>query len=182
MGCHLQEKRRQSRIGRARISDDKEIRVKIYNQISKDMVIPELESQTREGIIREMISFLKKRNKITKEKDLYDKLMQRENLGSTGIGSGVAIPHCKVKGIKNPIVMLGISKKGVDFLSLDHKPSHIFFLVVSSPDNPSVNLQILAAIAQLVRKAKNIISRIKEAENIDAVLEVIREEEDKLDE
>jgi mannitol/fructose-specific phosphotransferase system IIA component (Ntr-type) len=146
------------------------------------MVIPELESLTRDDIVREMVSFLKKRNKIAKEKDLFDKLMQREGLGSTAIGDGVAIPHCKIKGIKNPIVMLGISKKGVDFHSLDQKPSYIFFLVVSSPDNPSVNLQILAAIAQFVRKAKNIIQRIKEAENIDAVLEVIREEEDKLDE
>jgi len=157
-------------------------KVNVYKQITQDMVIPELESVTRDEVIKEMVSFLKKRNKINKEKDLYDKLMQREKLGSTAIGDGVAIPHCKMKGIRSPIVMLGISRMGVDFHSLDRKPSHIFFLVISSPDNPSMNLQILAAIAQLVRKAKNIIKRIKGAENVNAVLEVIREEEVRLSE
>lgn len=156
--------------------------MKVYNQVTQDMVIPELESATRDEVIKEMVSFLKKRNKVNREKDLYDKLMQREKLGSTAIGDGVAIPHCKMKGVRSPIVMLGISRKGVDFYSLDRKPSHIFFLVISSPDNPSMNLQLLAAIAQLVRKSKNIIKRIRDAENISAVLEVIREEENRLNE
>ena len=156
--------------------------MKVYNQISHDMVIPELESETRDDVLKEMVVFLKKKNKTGKERDLYDKLIQREKLGSTAIGDGVAIPHCKMKGIKSPIVLLGISKKGVDFHSLDRKPSHIFFLVISSPDNPSMNLQILAAIAQLVRKSKNVIRRIKDAENINAILEAIQGEEDRLGE
>jgi len=131
------------------------------------MIIPELESQDREGVLREMVDFLKSKNKISKYKELCEKLVQRENLGSTAIGEGVAIPHCKMKGVKNPIVLLAISKKGVNFYSLDGKPSHIFFLVVSSPDNPSLNLQILAAIAHLVRKSNSLL---------------IREEEEKLNE
>ena len=119
--------------------------------------------------------------KIAKDKDLYEKLLQREELGSTAIGDGVAIPHCKMKGVKNPVVMLAISKKGLDFHSLDGKPSYIFFLVVSSPDNPSVNLQILAAIAHLVRKAKRIIRKIQEAEDISMILEVLKDEEERID-
>jgi mannitol/fructose-specific phosphotransferase system IIA component (Ntr-type) len=146
------------------------------------MIIRELEETTREGALREMVGFLRKRNKIAKDRDLYEKLMQREDLGSTAIGDGVAIPHCKMKGVKNPVVMLAISQKGVDFHSLDGKPSHIFFLVVSSPDNPSVNLQILAAIAQLVRKAKLVIKRIKEAEDTAKVLAIIKNEEEKINE
>ncbi len=145
------------------------------------MVIPELESATRDGVLKEMGAFLKKRNKIAKEKDLYEKLLQREELGSTAIGDGVAIPHCKMMGLKYPVVMLAISKKGVDFSSLDGKPSYIFFLVVSSPDNPSVNLQILAAIAHLVRKAKRVIRRIQDAEDINKILDIIKDEEDKID-
>ncbi len=146
------------------------------------MVIPELEETTREGVLREMVGFLRKRNKIAKNRDVYEKLMQREDLGSTAIGDGVAIPHCKMKGVKNPLVMLAISQKGVDFHSLDGKPSHIFFLVVSSPDNPSVNLQILAAIAQLVRKAKLVIKRVREAKDAAEVLAVIKDEEDQINE
>lgn len=156
--------------------------MKIYNLLMQDMVMPELEFQDSEGVLREMVSFLKSKNKIAKEKELYEKLSQREKLGSTAIGGGVAIPHCKLKEAKNPVVMLAISKKGVDFHSLDGKPSHIFFLVVSSPDNPSLNLQILAAIAHLVRKSNDLLKKILEAENISVIMDVIREEEEKLDE
>jgi PTS system nitrogen regulatory IIA component len=156
--------------------------MKIHNLLMQDMVMPELEFQDSEGVLKEMVSFLKSKNKIAKEKELYEKLSQREKLGSTAIGGGVAIPHCKLKGAKNPVVMLAISKKGVDFHSLDGKPSHIFFLVVSSADNPSLNLQILAAIAHLVRKSNDLLKKILEAENISVIMDVIREEEEKLDE
>jgi len=144
------------------------------------MVIPELECENVESVLKEMVKFLKKNDKISKEKELYEKLAQREKLGTTAIGEGVAIPHCKLKGLRNPVVMLGISKKSVDFCSLDGKPSHIFFMVVSSPDNPTVNLQILAAIAHLVRKSSSLVKKILNAKNISAVLDVVREEEEKL--
>lgn len=146
------------------------------------MVITELKSQKRENVLEEMVSFLKEKNKIAREKDLYNKLIQREKLGSTGIGEGVAIPHCKMKGVKDPIVMLAVSRKGVNFYSQDGKPSHVFFLVVSSPENPSLNLQILAAIAHLVRKANSLIKKILKAGNISSIMEVIREEEEKINE
>ena len=156
--------------------------MKLHNLLMQDMIIAELESQDRESVLREMVNFLKKRNKITKKKELYEKLIQREKLGSTAIGEGVAIPHCKVKGVKDPVLMLAISKKSVDFHSLDGKPTYIFFLVVSSPDNPSLNLQILAAIAHLVRKSHSLQKKILEAKNVSAILDVIREEEKKLNE
>ncbi|MCK4557914.1 MAG: PTS sugar transporter subunit IIA [Candidatus Aminicenantes bacterium] len=146
------------------------------------MVIEELDSQDKEGALKEMVSFLKRRKKISKEKELYGKLLQREELGSTAIGEGVAIPHCKMKGVKNPIVLLAISRKSIDFQSLDGNPSNIFFLVVSSPDNPSLNLQILAAIASLVRKSESLLKKILNAKNVSTILEIIREEEEKLSE
>jgi fructose-specific phosphotransferase system IIA component len=146
------------------------------------MILLNLESIERDKVLKEMVSFLKKSNRITKEKDLYEKLIQREQLGSTAIGDGVAIPHCKMKGIKDPVVMLAISSKGVDFHSLDGKLSHLFFLVVSSPENPSLNLQILAAIAHLVRKANSLLKKVLAAKNISDILEIIREEEEKINE
>ncbi|UCC38911.1 MAG: PTS sugar transporter subunit IIA [Candidatus Aminicenantes bacterium] len=146
-----------------------------------DMIITELEYQDRESVLKEMVNFLKKKDRISKEKELYEKLLQREELGSTAIGEGVAIPHCKIKGVKDSIVMLAISKEGVNFQSTDGKPSHVFFLVVSSPDNPSVNLQILAAIAHLIRKSSSLMKKILKAKNVSAILDVIHEEEKKLD-
>lgn len=154
--------------------------MKLHDLLTQDMIILELESENVEGILREMVRFLKKKGKVFKENELYKKLVQREKLGSTAIGEGVAIPHCKIKRVENPVVMLAISKKSVDFCSLDGKPSNIFFLVVSSPDNPSKNLQVLAAIAHLVRKSSSLAKKILKAENIRAVLDVIREEEEKL--
>jgi len=156
--------------------------MKLHNLLIRDMIIEELDSQDREGALREMVNFLKKKKKVSKEKELYEKLLQREELGSTAIGEGVAIPHCKIKGVKSPIILLAISKKSVDFQSLDGKPSNIFFLVVSSPENPSLNLQILAAIASLVRKSGSLLKKILNAVNISAILEIIREEEEKLSE
>lgn len=154
--------------------------MKLHDLLTEKMIIPELQSEDPESVLKEMIIFLKTNNKITKEKELYEKLIQREKLGSTAIGEGVAIPHCKIKAIKNPIVLLAISKKGVDFKSIDGKPSHIFFLVVSSLDNPSLNLQILAAIAQLVRKADSLKEKILEAGNPRSITDVIRQAEEKL--
>lgn len=154
--------------------------LKLQNLLMQDMVITELEYQDRESAIKEMVNFLKRKNRISKKKELYDRLFQREELGSTAIGEGVAIPHCKMKGVKDPIVLLAISKNGVNFHSTDGKPSHVFFLVVSSPDNPSLNLQILAAIAHLVRKSSSLVKKLLKAKNINTILDVIYEEEEKL--
>lgn len=145
------------------------------------MVIPDLEAREGEGALKEMVLFLKKKNLISKDKELFERLVQRESLGSTAIGEGVAVPHCKIKAVKTPIVMLAISRKGVEFHSLDGRPSHVFFLVVSSPDNPSLSLQILAAIAHLVRKANSLLKKILGARNVGAILDIIREEEEKID-
>jgi len=148
----------------------------------QDMVLLELQSESMEDVLKEIVGFLKKKNKVTKEKDLYEKLIQREKLGSTAIGDGVAIPHCKMKGVKEPILFLAVSKKGVNFYSADNRPSYVFFLVVSSPDNPSLNLQILAAIAHLVRKANSLLKKILKAKNISEILDIIQEEEEKINE
>jgi PTS system nitrogen regulatory IIA component len=148
----------------------------------QDMVLLDLQSESMEDVLKEIVCILKKKNKVSKEKDLYEKLVQREKLGSTAIGDGVAIPHCKMKGIKDPILFLAVSRRGVNFYSADNKPSYVFFLVVSSPDNPSLNLQILAAIAHLVRKANSLLKKILEAKNITEVLDIIQEEEEKIHE
>lgn len=132
--------------------------------------------------MEEMVSFLKAKERISKDKELYEKLVQREKLGSTAIGDGIAIPHCKLKESINPLVTMAISRKGVRFESLDGKPTHVFFLVVTSPDNPSLSLQILAAIAQLVRKASSLQKKILGAKNPKRIIEIIREEEEKFHE
>ena len=161
---------------------DRERKLKIQNLLTQDMILLELKSGKRDDVLKEMVGLLKQKEKIAKEKELFEKLIQREELGSTAISDGVAIPHCKIKGVKDPVVMLAVSKKGVSFQSLDGKPTYVFFLVVSSPDNPSLNLQILAAIAHLVRKADFFLKKVLEAKSISDILAIIKEEEEKINE
>lgn len=156
--------------------------MKIHTLLTEDMIIPDLVSQERDAVLEEMVNFLKNKEIIVKEKELFEKLIQREKLGSTAIGEGIAIPHCKLKEVKNPLVALAVSKKGVHFGSIDGKPTHIFILVISHPDNPSLNLQILAAIAQLARKSASLQKKIMGAKSPRKVIEIIREEEEKLNE
>jgi PTS system nitrogen regulatory IIA component len=156
--------------------------VKIHPLLAEELVILELLSRDREGVLREMVKFLKEKDKISRDKELYEKLIQRENLGSTGVGEGLAIPHCKLKEVEEPLVALAISRPGVQFDAPDGKPTQVFFLVVSSPDNPGESLQILAAIAQLIRKSGSLLKKIMSAKNARRVLEIIRDEEEKINE
>ncbi len=155
--------------------------MKVHALLTEEMIIPELASTGREEALQEMVSFLKGREKITCPDELYEKLLQREKQQSTAIGDGVAIPHCKLKEVKDPILVLAVSKKGVRFESMDGKPAHVFFLVISSPENPSVNLQILAAIAHLARKASSLQKKILQAKTPARIIEVIREIEEKME-
>jgi mannitol/fructose-specific phosphotransferase system IIA component (Ntr-type) len=155
--------------------------VKIHTLLSEDMVIPEILSQERDSALEEMVRYLKSKDKVRKDKELYEKLIQREKLGSTAIGKGIAIPHCKLTEAESPLLALAVSQEGVRFEALDGKPTHLFFLVVSSPDNPGQSLQILASIAHLIRKAGSLPKRIMAAKNPRKILEIIREEEERLE-
>lgn len=154
--------------------------MKFHRLLTEDLVLLDLKSGSREEVLKEMVDHLKAKKRISKKSDLYEMLIQREKLGTTAIGEGVAIPHCKLKGVKAPLFLLGTSKPGVNFNSLDGKPSHIFFVVISSPDNPGMNIQALAAIAKLVRKATGLAGRLLEAKCPKAAIKIVREEEEKV--
>ncbi len=154
--------------------------MKITQWLRQDLIIEELNGQNSGEVLKEMVNFLKNKNLISKDKELFQKLTEREKLGSTGIGEGIAIPHCKFKWVKNPIILLALSHKGVKFNSLDGKPVYVFFLVISSPDNPSLHLQILASVAHLARKGENLIKTFLSAKNAEQVFEIIKNEEEYL--
>ncbi|MFQ6082709.1 MAG: PTS sugar transporter subunit IIA [Candidatus Aminicenantia bacterium] len=154
--------------------------MKLSQLLKPDLIIEDLKGENVEEVLKEMVNFLKNKNLILKERELCQKLLERERLGSTGIGEGIAIPHCKFKGVSNPVVLLAISRKGVKFNSLDGKPSYVFFLVISSPVNPSLHLQILAAVAHIARKGENLIKAFLKSKNLDQILKIIRNEEENL--
>lgn len=153
--------------------------MRLSNIIKEKAILLDIQAQKKQEVLEEMVRHLKKNKLINHEKDVIEKLLQRESLGSTALGEGIAIPHCKVKGIKNPILLVGIAPRGVNFEAPDGAPVNVFFLLITSPEDPSLNLQILALIAQLVRKSPGLKEKLLKAEGPQEVLEIIREQEEK---
>jgi nitrogen PTS system EIIA component len=119
---------------------------------SEDAVQLELQASSKDDVLRELIALLKLGEK--DEGMLFKMLKRRENLGSTGIGRGIAIPHCRSLVVSKLRVAFGRKKAGVDFKAIDDKPVHFFFLIVAPPLEVSNQyLPVLGKIAQFSKEA-----------------------------
>ena len=108
--------------------------VKISDVLERNTVIPSLNAVDKPGVIKELAEILTKEYQGINSERLIELLTEREKLCSTALDSGVAIPHAKLGGISNILLCFGRSEKGIDFDSLDRKPTHLFILLVS-PEN-----------------------------------------------
>ncbi len=149
----------------------------LHPHLDEELVLPRLEARDREGVLREMTARLEARHAFIAGDGLLEKLLKREDMGTTAIGQGVAIPHCRTKNVKTPILVLGLSREGVPFGSVDGEPAHVFFLLVSPQDNPNAGLRLLASIAALNRGSRALAAKLLKAATAADVLEVIRAEE-----
>ncbi|MBF0533136.1 MAG: PTS sugar transporter subunit IIA [Candidatus Omnitrophica bacterium] len=149
--------------------------------ISRDAVTINLKSQGKEDVIAELVELLVETSAIDRKhkKKIVEILMAREALGSTAIGQGIAIPHGKYEGAKQLIGCLGISKKGVDFDSLDGEPAHIFFLLIAPADSAGPHLKALARISRLL-KDKFIRESLKSAKDEKEMMAIIEQEDARL--
>lgn len=138
-----------------------------------DLIFPDLEAADRDGVLRTLADRLARHQGLVDADDLYDKLLEREQLGSTGVGSGVAIPHCKLEGLEEVVLAVGISRKGVDFGAIDTQPVRLFFVVVSPTGTPAAHLQVLAAISRWLKKDSHVsrLLALQDREKIYALLE-----------
>jgi nitrogen PTS system EIIA component len=153
--------------------------LKVHELLKEDLILADLQSQNREGVLQELAQLIKVKRSEVSGIDLYETLLKREKLGSTAVGEGYAIPHCKIKSVDSPLVGLGISRKGIHFDATDGKPSFIFFVAVTPSDHPSLNLQVLAVVAHLIRRSKHLSKKIFGARTSREILDVIREEEER---
>jgi PTS system nitrogen regulatory IIA component len=153
--------------------------MKLHALLDDDLIVPRLEARDRTGVLREMAARLEARHTPTLDGSLFDKLLKREELGTTAIGKGVAVPHCRAKGLGVPALLVGLSPDGVPFAAVAGKPSHVFFLLVSPEDNPGAGLRLLAAIAGLVRRSRGLASKLLKAPTAAEVIGVIKAEEEK---
>ena len=124
--------------------------MKILDVLVKDAVLVDLKSMDKKGVLEELVEPVTGIARIDRN-DLVKILMDRERLGSTGIGGGIAIPHGKMKGLDTLILGFGLSRKGVDFESMDNRPSHIFFLLLTPENSTGVHLKLLARISKLLK-------------------------------
>lgn len=152
----------------------------IIDLISKDAVNIDIKAQTKDEVILELVELLVASGGIkkTEKSETLKKLQERETLGSTGIGKGVAIPHAKCPNVKKMVAAFGISKTGLDFRSLDGEPTHIFLLLVAPGETPGPHLKALAKISRLLDD-KFIRERLKSAKNSAELLKIVKEEEQK---
>jgi PTS system nitrogen regulatory IIA component len=152
--------------------------MKIIDYLNEEWVIPDLQGADKAAILKELSMVLVKPCKATSEEELLQVLLDREKLGSTGIGEGIAIPHGRLKKLKKFFISFGRSAKGVDFDSIDRKPSYLFFLVMA-PENSAVdNLKLLSRIVTLL-KEPSFKKRLMEAPSQKELFQIISEEDEK---
>ena len=152
--------------------------MKISEFLGKNAIKIGIEATEKESALRELVDVLADVKEIGDKGAIVKSLIDRENLGSTGIGQGIAIPHGKTDRVKELVAVLGISKKGVNFEALDGEVVYIFFLLVAPKETAGPHLKALAQISRLLRDAYfcELMRRCKTA---DEVYELIRREEEK---
>ena len=154
--------------------------MKIMDFLSQAAIIPDIKAAKKEDVLKEMVDALidagnldrRNRNK------LIEALVTRESLGSTAIGQGVAIPHAKSDCVDKLIAAFGLSKKGVDFDSLDGDLAHIFFLLVAPVDSAGPHLKALARISRLL-KDKYFRDSLRSCQDKDSIISTISQEDEK---
>ncbi|MCR9217423.1 MAG: PTS sugar transporter subunit IIA [Phycisphaerales bacterium] len=122
--------------------------MKMLDIVSKDAIVAQLESDSRDGVIKELVGALISAGKAEEgmREDLTAKVLERERRGSTGFGKGVAVPHVKHPDVDTMAAAIGISENGVDFDALDKQPVYSFILLLSPLDRPDEHLQAMEVI------------------------------------
>ncbi|OGW35451.1 MAG: hypothetical protein A2010_02475 [Nitrospirae bacterium GWD2_57_9] len=123
----------------------------IRDLLQDELVIENITANDKMGVLREFAGLLAETGRVRDREELIRVLLERESLGSTGIGDGIAIPHGKLRPLSEMIVAFGRSRDGVDFQSIDHKPAYLFFLILTPVDKPGDHLKTLARVSRILK-------------------------------
>lgn len=152
--------------------------MKLKDILSKAAVIGDLKSSDKQSLLEELADKAIKSYPELSTKDILEVLLERERLGSTCVGNGVAIPHGKIQGLKSIMAVFGRSKKGIDFHSHDHKNTNLFFVLLAPENVVGNHLQALARLSRLL-KSEIVRSRLLETKD-ENLYELLIQEDEKL--
>ena len=150
--------------------------MKLTDFVVPEAVVADLQVTTKDDAIRTMVSSLREAGSIGAEDEegVVAAILKREELGSTGIGNGVAVPHTKHPSVDKLIATVALAKDGVDFASLDGESIYILFLLVSPPDRPGDHLRGLENISRHLRN-QNFCSFLHQARSAKDIIELLHE-------
>ena len=151
--------------------------MKILDFIHRETILPDLNASDKKGVLEELTLPVARITDID-HKELVRVLIEREKLGSTGIGNGIGIPHGKLKGLSSLVLGVGLSRKGVNFDAMDGKPSYIFFLLLTPDNTTGLHLKLLARISKLLKNDtfKEKLIHAKDTEDIIRLIQEVDEE------
>jgi len=151
--------------------------MKIMEMLKAKFIIDELKAAGKRDVLAELISVITEAENSFDPEAMLRILLEREQLGSTGIGDGIAIPHGKLSGLDGTVLVFGRSRKGVAFDALDGKPVHLFFLLVAPENSAGKHLKVLARISRMLKDGafrKNLL----EAKVRDDLVRIIAQKDD----
>jgi fructose-specific phosphotransferase system IIA component len=153
--------------------------MKLTHYIKPECFIPDLPERTREDALARIVHAVAEKGFIKNEKEVFDRLMERENIQSTAVGNGIAIPHCFTDEVPDLIIAVARSKAGLEFDSFDGKPTQVVFLLMGNRQEHSLHLKALARIARLI-KSTSFIEKIIASATVQDMVKVFEQEEAKI--
>ena len=151
----------------------------LYQLLDESSIKVPLESRTKEAVLEELVDLLCQAHDISARNDILDSIKERESALSTGIGDGVAVPHCKCARVDRLVAALGISNEGIDFEALDEKPAKIFFILIAQENNPGPHIKALAKLSRLL-SSSSLREELLNAQSASEVFRVIKSREKSL--
>lgn len=152
--------------------------MKIVDLLHPETIISNLQSRTKDDVLAELAEALFKFDESLDRTEVIKVLHERERLGSTGIGDGVAIPHGKLKSLDKLLIAFARSVDGVEFDAMDGKPAHLFFLLVAPEESVGVHLKMLARISKIL-KNKATREQLVQATDAQELYKIIADEEER---
>jgi len=151
--------------------------IKIFEFLYPKAIVLDVQSRDKKGVITELVECLSKEKKVKDTPKAITSVLEREKLGTTGVGQGVAIPHGRTDAVGELVGAIGLSKQGVEFESLDGEPVHIIFLLLSPPDSGGQHLRALAKVSRLF-KDKFFRQALLDARTKEEVLKIVQQEDE----